>query len=775
MNLPNSEELNNQTTDTGAAQAEATDSSDQDVLQDALSETVASESTPEESNSVKYHSKESNTNTSNVTTDRLPSGVAIIRLGVDGSGPVLLNEERLSSLEQCLKQLAADSSVKGLIIAGANAEMFCAGADVKLIQSVTDAAVGTSLATRGQAVFNLIAKLPFPSIAAISGPCVGGGCELVLACTQRICSDTKSTQIGLPEVRLGILPGFGGTQRLPRVVGVRKALDIILLGKTLRPKQALAAGLVCKVVQASQMLGEAERMLLSRAIPAPRVSLTDKLLGGTALGRYILQRTTSKVLRSKTKGFYPAPPAALKAVITGLSAGNDPKKFEAGLEFEARELGRLITTPESKALVRIFFLTEAAKGLGKYGAACLKGGEALVVGAGVMGSGIARALAEKGFPAYLSDNDSVAVERAAERFRADIRGKSYLSHEEREGAIGRLIPHKAPIAQSGDLLNRCRFAIEAVVESLDIKQQLFKTIAERLPADTILATNTSSLSISAIASEVPNPERVVGLHFFNPVEKMPLVEIIRGKETSDSVVALTAALATRLDKFPVVVEDVPGFLVNRILTPYLNTATRLYTEGYTIVDIDKAATGFGLPMGPMRLLDEVGLDVVAHVSKVMEAGYGARMAAPEIAPKMVALGRKGRKAGKGFYDYAPDGSEVPSPLVRSMLELSNPAKPSPSRTWLGNLMVAALINEAVRCLDEGVAGQPGVEAAQQIDLATVMGMGFPPFRGGILHYTESIGTKAAWDLVQQALKALPGVFEPWSGLRARAEKGVGVV
>lgn len=761
MNLPNSEELN--TTSAESTQPE----SGEPVT---VSETVASSSAQDNSNR-----ENSSTASSSVTTERLPSGITIIRLGADGAGPVLLNEERLSSLEQSLKQLAADSSVKGLIIAGANPDMFCAGADVKLIQSVKDAEVGASLAARGQAVFNLIAQLPFPSIAAISGPCVGGGCELALACTQRICSDTKSTQIGLPEVRLGILPGFGGTQRLPRVVGVRKALDIILLGKTLRPKQALASGLVCKIVQASQMLGEAERMLLSKSIPSPRIPLADKLLGGTTLGRYILQSTTSKVLRRKTKGFYPAPPAALKSVINGLSAGNNPKGLEAGLKFEATELGRLITTPESKALVRIFFLTEAAKGLGKYGAACLKGSEALVVGAGVMGSGIARAIAEKGFPSYLSDNDSVAIERAAERYRGDIRGKSYLSHEERESALGRLIPHKLPIAQSGELLSRCRFAIEAVVETLEVKQQLFKTIAERLPEDAILATNTSSLSVTAIASEVPNPERVVGLHFFNPVEKMPLVEIIRGRETSDAVVAVTAALATRLDKYPVVVEDVPGFLVNRILTPYLNTATRLYTEGYTIVDIDKAATGFGLPMGPMRLLDEVGLDVVAHVSKVMEAGYGARMTAPEIAPKMVALGRKGRKGGKGFYDYEADGNEVPSPLVRSMLELKNPAKPSPNRTWLGNLMVAALINEAVRCLDEGVAGQPGVEAAQQIDLATVMGMGFPPFRGGILHYTDTIGTKAAWNLVQQTMQALPGVFEPWSGLRERAERGVGVV
>jgi len=708
----------------------------------------------------KEHIQEQSHGSKLVNVSLLPSGVALIVLGSPQEGATTLTPDRIRALEASIAQVA-DMKPKGVIITGSGQDMFSVGADVSIIADVKDPLVGARLAKEGQMVFDKITSLTIPSVAAISGPCVGGGYELALACSYRICSDAKSTLIGLPEVKLGILPGFGGTQRLPRLVGLPRALDVILAGKTLRAKQALKAGLVSEMVPYAQLIERAESIILKTSpVKESSLSFTDRFLTFNAIGRYLVKRKAGGTLQKQTKGFYPAPPAALDACIYGLENG-----ITQGLNFEAQELGRLIVTPESKALVKIFFLTEASKSIGKSGKKELDGISSVVVGAGVMGAGIASLFTKHDIPVVLHDKVGAQVDHALSQMRESLQRLHYLSEEERSSILSRVQGSSGSLGEVGD----ATFAIEAIVEEMQVKKEVLGEVARKVSEDALIATNTSSLSVSEIASSIPNPERVVGMHFFNPVEKMPLVEIIRGEHTSVRAIVVTAALATRLGKFPIVVEDVPGFLVNRILTPYLNTAAVLLGDGYSMTAIDNAATSFGMPMGPFRLLDEVGLDVAAHVAEVMKKGYGARMEAPPYTKLMVEKGRKGRKNGAGFYDFEGDRT-TPYAGLRPLLSLPTTTKEA-TGTFLQDTLIASLVNEAVLCLDEGVAGQPGKDAAHQIDLGSVMGFGFPAFRGGVLHYAEHVGSARIVTALQEAEKRYGDRFTPCDGLVLRAQEG----
>jgi 3-hydroxyacyl-CoA dehydrogenase/enoyl-CoA hydratase/3-hydroxybutyryl-CoA epimerase len=692
----------------------------------------------------------------------LPSGVANVILGSPEERVITLTFERIKSLSEILKKLAADKP-RGVVISGAHADMFTAGADISLIQNVTDRAVGEKLAHEGQQVFDAIAALACPTVAAISGPCVGGGCEMVLACSYRLISDTKSSTIGLPEIKLGILPGFGGTQRMPRLIGLPKALDIILAGKTLKPKQALKYGLVDEIVAYEQLIKRADAIISGVNTPsAARMKFTDRMLTFTSLGRKLVAKKARAGVRKETKGFYPAPPAALEAALYGLERG-----LKAGLENEARELGRLIVTPESKSLIRLFFLTETAKGLGKSGRKAVEDIHAVVIGAGAMGAGIAGVLARNNCSVILKDTTDEAVKRGMSQIKKYIEKAKSLSESEKSFILNRV----EPTAGDSPNTSNANMVVEAVFEDMKVKKAVLGAVAKQMQPDAIVATNTSSLSVTEIASAIDNQDRVVGMHFFNPVEKMPLVEIVRGKRTSDKTIAIIAALTSKLGKFPIVVNDVPGFLVNRVLAPYLNEGAFLLQEGFAIADIDRAATTFGMPMGPIRLLDEVGLDVAAHVQETMVAGYGDRMRGPDFAAQLVKAGRKGKKSGGGFYDFN-DKDSTPSSAARNILKLGPEKRGSDSRP-LTERLVLNLINEAVKCLDEGVAGIPGTEAASQVDLGTVMGIGFPPFRGGVLHYADSLGAKKIYDDLLRLEKDCGSRFAPADGIRKRAENNLG--
>jgi 3-hydroxyacyl-CoA dehydrogenase/enoyl-CoA hydratase/3-hydroxybutyryl-CoA epimerase len=404
----------------------------------------------------------------------------------------------------------------------------------------------------------------------------------------------------------------------------------------------------------------------------------------------------------------------------------------------------LIVTPESKSLVHLFFLTEASKGLGKGARKQIEGLQGLVVGAGIMGAGIAGALARSGHQVIVKDTSDASLQRGKEHTAKELSKLRYLSSFERAAIANRI----DWIQFSSPTMARTGIAIEAVFEDMTLKKKIFTDLASKVPSECILATNTSSLSVTEMAEAVERPERFIGMHFFNPVEKMPLVEIIRGAKTSEETVAKVAAFATEMGKFPIVVNDVPGFLINRILIPYLNEAVYLLQEGHSISDIDRAALSFGMPMGPIRLLDEVGLDVAAHVSKVMVAGYGERMAVPPFAEKLLALDRKGRKNGKGFYDYEGK-SATPWSGLHKALDLPRAPSTPLSHSEITERLVYHLVNEAMKCLNQGVAGSDHELAKKQIDLGTVMGIGFPPFHGGVLYYAEQTGLSHIREKLQE--------------------------
>jgi len=677
--------------------------------------------------------------------------VAIINLGSADERAITLTPQRIESFIVALGKVR-EAAPRGLVIRAPSPESFCVGADISLIQSVTDPVKGAELAAQGQNAYNLLEDLPCTTVAAIGGPCVGGGCELVLACDYRVAADSGNTSIGLPETRLGILPGFGGTYRLPRVVGLPKALDIILAGKTLRATQALKAGLVDQVAPSEALYSVAEAIARGDIKPKQhKRPALDRFLSANPLGRALVRHSAKKATLAQTKGFYPAPLKAIDVTVAGLGRGRT-----AGLAVEARELGSLIVTPESKALVHLYYLTEASKTLGKAARKNIEGLHALVVGAGTMGAGIAGALAKNNHQVIVKDTSDASLERGKAHTNKELAKLRYLSSFER-AAIGNRIDW---IQFTSPTIARTKIVIEAVFEDINLKRKIFSDLSKQVSQECILATNTSSLSVTEMASAVEHPERFVGMHFFNPVEKMPLVEIIRGQRTSEGAIASVAALATEMGKFPIVANDVPGFLVNRVLIPYLNEAVYLLQEGHSVEDIDGAALAFGMPMGPIRLLDEVGLDVAFHVSKVMVAGYGERMTTPNFAEQLIGIDRKGRKNGRGFYDYSGKKSS-PWPELAKALNLPTTPTRKLNREQLSDRLILHLANEAMKCLNQGVAGHDLTLAEKQIDLGTVMGIGFPPFRGGVLYYARLRGLDAIRKELERFHAEFGARYAPW--------------
>ena len=700
--------------------------------------------------------------------------LAVLRLGGLQERAVILNAERMKSLEQALRDLSRQPSLKGLIIMGGSLPMFCAGADINQIKSVSDPRIGEELAKRGQDVFALLESLPFPSVAAISGPCVGGGCELALACTYRVALDHPATKIGLPEVKLGILPGFGGTQRLPRVVGLPASLDVILKGRVISAREASLIGLVDKVFtqrelgdDEGKLLEEFEdalsKMILSGTLASvkQKLSVRDRFLTYNFIGRALVRSKVEAQIQKEPR--YPAPKKALKAVLCGLQEG-----LSKGYEEERKLLGELIVSSESKSLVHLFQVTEDAQKLGRALKDEFASPEVAVLGGGTMGAGIAAACLLSGVKTTIIEPIGEVRERAHRHISKSLEKKRSLSEEQRTKVLDSLVL----LTELKDLpsMERKGGVIEAIVEDVSIKQLAYATIEPKLSENQILATNTSSIPLSELGSKLKNPSRFIGLHFFNPAERMPLVEVIRSKNSSDDSVLKGAALAARLGKYPIVVEDVPGFLVNRILTPYLVEASVLLNEGFSVREIDAAAEGFGMPMGPFRLLDEIGLDVAAKVSIILEDAYGERMRGYPYAERLAKKGFLGKKSGRGFYSHSEKGAEV---IQTIRIDLGLDVGEKNTTFSIADRLILSLVAEGIRALDEGVAGIPSPGAAGQIDLGTVMGLGFPPYRGGILWYAESLGSRALFQKLSAMAKSLGPRFEPPVGLKERAEKDQG--
>lgn len=646
----------------------------------------------------------------------------------------------LADLDAALDAVEHDALVKGLVITGRNTKQFAAGADIDAIAGLTDRALMARMVHLGQQVFERIARLSrerrgFTSVAAIGGAAPGGACELALACDFVVLANSKETKIGLPETQLGILPGWGGCQRLPRKIGVPAALDAILNGKLYSPREALKLGIADRTTNPEDLLRVARGIALGREKLEHRERALARLaVDKNPLATRFIAGQARKAVMAKTRGFYPAPLEALEIV-----ARAPHTDFEKGFADEVEAVARLGTGTVSKNLIRIFRLSEEAKKLklrkdGTNAPACARIG---VLGAGVMGRGIASLAAERGIWTRLFDIAPAALDTALAEHRAGVNEKKKrrkLEKHEAERAIDRLDVSRA---LSG--FGRCELVVEAVAEKLEVKRAVFGELAKTLGSDAILATNTSSLSVAAIAEGLPHPERVAGLHFFNPVKKMPLVEIVRGPKTSDETVARCAALALELGKTPVVVADVAGFLVNRLLGPYLDECVRLFEGGVEPARLEALLYGFGLPMGPLELLDEVGLDIAAHAASSLHAAYGARMTPAKAIGALIGEKRLGKKTGQGFYVHSQERGSKARPVLATDLARFVPAG-SPRLSLRDEEVLdralLAMLNEAARALEEEVVASP-----RELDLATIFGMGFPPFLGGLLAWADSLGSQ----------------------------------
>ncbi|RUO61556.1 fatty acid oxidation complex subunit alpha FadJ [Pseudidiomarina marina] len=656
--------------------------------------------------------------------------VAVIHIDVPGESMNTLKASFAEEVAHVLNQLEQQHDLKGVVVISDKPGSFVAGADISMIDACENAADTESLARQGQAMFDRIESLKVPVVAAIDGACLGGGLELALACHYRVATDSEKTIIGLPEVQLGLLPGSGGTQRLPRLIGIQKALPLILTGKQLRAKQAKKLGIVDDVVPATILLEAAVKLALSSKAKVKRVrhSLFNKLLEGSGVGRGIIFSKAREQAQAKAKGNYPA----LDKIIDTIAYGAD-KGFEAGLEFEARSFGELAMTPESKQLRHIFFATTAMKKETGAGDTKPRKIERVgVLGGGLMGGGIAYVTAAKaGLPARIKDISEQGIVHAL-KYSYDLLHKKvkrkHLSRTELEATMLRL---SGTLDYSG--FDQVDVVIEAVFEDLKLKQQMVADIEAVAGENTIFATNTSSLPITQIAAEAQRPENVIGLHYFSPVDKMPLAEIITHAGTSDETIATTVALAKKQGKTPIVVKDGAGFYVNRILAPYMNESARLVLEGEPIEAVDGALVKFGFPVGPMKLMDEVGIDVAAKVAPIMADELGDRFRAPDAFGKLLDDERKGKKNKKGFYAYSgkKPGKSVDE-SVYGLLGISPSAKLGGDE--IAQRTVLLMLNEAAYCLDEGI-----IRSARDGDIGAIFGIGFPPFRGGPFRYMDAVG------------------------------------
>jgi 3-hydroxyacyl-CoA dehydrogenase/enoyl-CoA hydratase/3-hydroxybutyryl-CoA epimerase len=691
------------------------------------------------------------------------AGIAVVRLGAPSERMVTLTETRMASLERVLDRLA-EPDVRGVVVTGPGPGMFAAGADVHAIDAIDDVATGERAATRGRSLFGRFTALRVPVVGAIEGPCLGGGLELALCFDVRVASDRPGTQIGLPEVKLGIVPGFGGTQRLPRLIGLPAALDLILQGKLLDGARARKLGLVDRVAPADRLL-DAARQEVDRLVRAGRKAPRRKLRGFAfwasrfAPLRAFVARKVRRTLRQGPGRFYEAPRRALECCLDAFRL-----PVEQGFAREARALAELIVGPQCKALVHLFFLTERAKKPGRDPAA-RDIARALVVGGGVMGAGIGGLLAERGVRTRLCDLDPSALARAKARLHKSVAKRLRTRRLERHAA--QAIEDRLAVAHEFGSLAGVDLFLEAVVEDLDVKRKLFAdAVARGLPATALLASNTSSLPIDAMAEGLPSPTRVVGIHFFNPPEKMPLVEIVRGTRTDAATVATACRLATQLGKFPVVVADRPGFLVNRCLAPYLNEAARLLLEGNEPEDVDRALLDFGMPMGPCRLLDEIGFDVATKVSAVLSAAFPDRMEPCELFQAMVDAKALGQKSGGGLYAANGTGRGPGRDVLAALRTSRGGALPPASRTEILRRLVHPMVDEAFRCLDEEV-----VISEDDLDLGLVMGIGFPPFTGGITRYARAEGLGRIVESLDDMARRLGRRFAAADALRRRAVQG----
>ncbi|MEZ4365744.1 MAG: fatty acid oxidation complex subunit alpha FadJ [Kofleriaceae bacterium] len=728
------------------------------------------------------------TTTEACVTVTIDGDVAILTMDVPGEAVNALSPRLAAELDAALTAVERDPAVRAVVLRSSKPGCFVAGADLKVLDTITTAAEAEQLSRDGQAGLQRLADLDKPVVAAIHGACLGGGLELALACHARIADDDRATKLGLPEVQLGLIPGAGGTQRLPRLVGIAAALDLILTGKQIDGRRAARLGLVDEACPAALLVAvattRARSLAAARAAAPPstsarlgaalaqlratlfdRAELTGLVLEENPLGRKVLFEQARKQLLAKTHGLYPAPERALDAVRIGAS---DP---DAGYAAEARAFGELLVSPVARELMGLFFATTALKkdpGTDDPKVRARPVEQIAMLGAGLMGAGIAYVSANAGLAVRLRDKDDAGLGRGLAYVREIVDGRvrrKRLTARAGDELMARISPTTTAAG-----LAQAQVVIEAVFEDVALKHQVVREVEAAVGPETIFASNTSTIPITTIARASRRPETVIGMHYFSPVHKMPLLEVIVTERTAPWVTATCVELGKRQGKTVIVVRDGVGFYTSRILGPYVNEAMHVLAEGAPIEAIDAALVAFGFPVGPIKLVDEVGLDVAAKAGAVVQRAFGDRLQAPPGLERLIADGRFGRKASKGFYRYPPAGARRGDrtrgvdPAVYTVLGLTPadapPAEALARRCWL------QMVNEAAHCFGEGV-----LRSARDGDIGAVFGLGFPPLRGGPFRWADAYGIARLVDDLDEHAARLGGRFAPAPVLRAMAGSG----
>jgi len=694
------------------------------------------------------------------------NGVGVITLDLPGESVNKFSRAVRDELSAAFDRVERDPAVRAAVLISGKPDVFVAGADIEEFLEIRSAGDAERLSRDGQAMLDRVERGK-PVVAAIHGACLGGGLEAVLACAYRIVTDHPKTVLGLPEVQLGLIPGGGGTQRLPRAVGLQAALDMILTGKSVRAKKAYQMGLVDEMVHPAVLREVAVRRAreLGAGTLKPdrrRRSAQAFLLDENPIGRSVVFRKAREQVMQKSRGHYPAPPAALEAVAAGYTGGR-----EKGFREESRLFGEMAATDVSKQLVFLFFATAALKkdpGVPEPAPAPAEVAKVGILGAGFMGAGIASVAVQQGTLVRMKDADLARVGKglAAVRDVVSERLKRKQITKAQFDDMMTLVGGTTDYSGFGNV----DLVIEAVFEDLKVKHQVLREVEAVAPEDVIFASNTSTIPIAQIAEASQRPERVLGMHFFSPVHKMPLLEVIVTDQTEPAVTATAVAYGKKLGKTVIVVNDGPGFYANRILSPYINEAGRLLDSGVSIEAIDKALVDFGFPVGPITLIDEVGIDVAAKAGAIMAEAFGGRMTSAQSLQRVIVAGRLGRKGKKGFYLYDASGKKGDvDPSVYELLP-TGAQRTEMLPEEIQRRTVYAMLNEAARCLEDGIIRSP-----RDGDVGAVFGIGFPPFRGGPFRYMDALGLPNVVRTLEELNARFSPRFEPAGVLRRMAERG----
>jgi len=732
--------------------------------------------------------KTENKNGSALTLEIADNGIAWLTFDVIGDAQNTLKAEFAEEFENIFEQIENSNKIKAIILISGKKNGFVAGADISMLQDLTTEESVVELARKGHHIFAKMESLDMPIIAAINGACLGGGLELALACSYRVSTDDKSSKFGLPEVQLGVLPGGGGTQRLPRLVGIATSLDLMLTGKQLNAKRAKRIGLIDEVVAKANLRKAAEKAALKLASKSKKIvsQLNYKVtassflsvgelqklgLETTSYGRKIIFDKALQTVNKKTRGNYPAPEKIINCVAAGMEEG-----FEKGLEVESKSFAELVMSAEAKQLMNIFFATtEMKKETGVSGDVTLRDIDRVgILGGGLMGAGIAFVTADKANKKVrMKDQNEQGVNHALKYCWEIYRKKIKRKRIDINDASKRFARITGTTDYQG--FKRCELVIEAVFESLELKQQMVKDI-ESLDKDkkkgkgkVIFGSNTSSIPISKIAEGAKHPENIIGLHYFSPVEKMPLLEIVVSDKTSDEVIATCVEFGKQQGKTVIVVKDGAGFYTSRILAPFINEAGHILAEGVAIEKIDRALKNAGFPVGPITLLDEVGIDVGTKIAPILAEAFGDRMLPPKLFEKLQEDDRKGKKNKRGFYNYHSKnafskGKKEVDPSVYKLLGVT--PNSTMSEEDISQRCLLQMVNESVMCLQEGI-----LTSARDGDIGAIFGLGFPPFLGGPFRYVDSVGVDKIVSQLNFLQEKYGERFKPAKLLVDMAEKG----